>query len=152
MDNNNTKFENEILSKGYLVYTCEGDSMMPLLCQHKDIVVIKKITEPLKKYDTVLYKRPTGAYVLHRIIKVLGLGQYEIVGDNRYYSEKVPEEWIIGILSEVIKDGRHISVDSDEYKSYVKKVARQRLKLKIKRYPRAIKRRIAKLFRIGRKD
>lgn len=142
-----TKFENEIQSKGYIVFPNEGDSMMPLLREHKDIMVIKKITEPLKKYDAVLFKRPNGAYVLHRIVKVCGLGKYMIAGDNRWFSEPIPEEWIIGILSEVIKDGRHISVESDEYKSYVKKVPRRRFVLKIIHYRQAIIRKIKKILK-----
>ena len=143
-----TKFENEIESKGYIVYTNEGDSMMPLLRQHRDIMVIRKVTEPLKKYDAVLFKRPNGAYVLHRIIKVCGLGRYRIAGDNRCFSEIVPEEWIIGILSEVIKDGRHISVESEEYKAYLKKVPWHRFKLKLLHYPQAV---IGKIKRILRR-
>ena len=146
-----TKFENEIQSKGYIIYTNEGDSMMPLLRQHRDIMVIRKITEPLKKYDAVLFKRPNGAYVLHRIIKVCGLGQYRIAGDNRHFAETVPEEWIIGILSEVIKDGRHISTQSDEYKAYLKKVPIHRFKLKLRHFPRAffgkVKRVLRRLFK-----
>lgn len=141
-----TKFENEIESKGYIVYTNVGDSMMPLLRQNKDLMVIRKITEPLKKNDAVLFKRPNGAYVLHRIIKVCGLGQYRIAGDNRSFSEIVPEEWIIGILTEVIKDGRHISVESDEYRDYVRKVPYHRLKLKCLHYPQALKRKIKRVF------
>ena len=142
-----TKFEDEIQEKGYIVYTNVGDSMMPLLREHRDIMVIRKITEPLKKYDTVLFKRPNGAYVLHRIIKVCAPGQYSIAGDNRAFSEIVPEEWIIGILSEVIRDGRHISVESDEYKAYVKKVPLHRLRLKIKPYPQAAKRKLKRVLK-----
>ena len=141
------KFENEIQSKGYIVYTNEGDSMMPLLREHRDIMVIRKVTEPLKKYDAVLFKRPTGAYVLHRIVKVCGLGLYRIAGDNRAFSELVPEEWIIGILSEVIRDGRHVSVESDEYKAYLKKVPRHRFKLKIRHCLRAVINKIKRIFR-----
>ncbi len=141
-----TKFENEIESKGYIIYTNEGDSMMPLLRQHRDIMVIRKITEPLKKNDAVLFKRPNGAYVLHRIVKVRGLGTYIIAGDNRPFSEKVPEEWIIGILSEIIKDGRHISVESDEYKAYLKKVPMRRFKITVLWYWSILKRKIKKMI------
>lgn len=141
-----TKFENEIESKGYIIYTNVGDSMMPLLRQNKDLMVIRKITEPLKKNDAVLFKRPNGAYVLHRIIRVCGLGQYRIAGDNRSFSEIVPEEWIIGILAEVIKDGRHISAESEEYKAYVRKVPMHRLKLKLQHYPQAVKRKITRVL------
>ena len=141
------KFENVIQSKGYIVYTNEGDSMMPLLREHRDIMVIRKITDPLKKYDVVLFKRPNGAYVLHRIVKVCGLGQYRIAGDNRYFSEIVPEEWIIGILTEVIRDGNHISVESNEYKLYLKKIPMHRFKLKILYYLHAVVRIIKKVLR-----
>lgn len=133
-----TKFEDELNSKGYIVFTNEGDSMMPLLREHRDILVIRKIEEPLKKYDAVLFKRPNGAYVLHRIIRVCGSGKYRIAGDNRWFSEIVPKEWIIGILKEVVRDGEHISVESDEYKAYVKKVPWQRFRLKLRHFPRAV--------------
>ena len=142
-----TKFENEIQEKGYIVYTNVGDSMMPLLRQNKDLMVIRKITEPLKKNDAVLFKRPNGAYVLHRIIRVCGSGQYRIVGDNRSFPETVPEEWIIGILTEVIKDGRHISVESDEYKRYLKTVPWHRFGLKMRHYPRAVMGKIKRVLR-----
>ena len=142
-----TNFENEIERKGYIVYTNVGISMMPLLRQNKDLMVIRKITEPLKKNDAVLFKRPNGAYVLHRIVKVCGLGQYRIVGDNCAFPETVPEEWIIGIMTEVIKDGRHISVDSEEYKAYLKKVPWHRLKLKMRYFPRAVIRKIKSVLR-----
>ena len=125
------KFEDELQRRGYIVYTNEGDSMMPLLRQHRDVMVIRSITAPLKKYDAVLFKRPNGAYVMHRIVRVCGKGKYRIAGDNRRFSETVPEEWIIGILSEVIRDGRRLSVESDEYKKYLKKVPRHRFRLKM---------------------
>ena len=131
------KFEDEINSKGYIAFTNVGDSMMPLLREHRDIMVICKITEPLKKYDAVLFKRPNGAYVLHRIVRVCGAGKYRIAGDNRAFAETVPEEWIIGVLKEVVRDGRHISVESDEYKAYVKKVPWHRFRLKLRNFPRA---------------
>lgn len=141
-----TKFENEIQKNGYIVFTSQGDSMMPLIHQHKDILLIRKITEPLKKYDTVLFKRPDGTYVLHRIIKLCGLGRYSIVGDNRLKAETVPEEWIIGILSEIIRDKKHISVESEEYKAYLKKLPLRRFKLKIQRLVTLLKRKLKKIF------
>ena len=141
-----TKFEDEIERKGYIVYINEGDSMMPLLREQRDIMVIRKITEPLRKYDAVLFKRPSGAYVLHRIVKVCG-DTYRIVGDNRIFPESVPREWIIGILKEVIKDGRHISVESEEYKAYLKKVPWHRFKLKMRYFPRVVMGKIKRVLR-----
>lgn len=137
-----TTFEEEIQRRGFIAYTNVGDSMMPLLRQHRDVMVIRKITEPLKKNDAVLFKRPDGAYVLHRIIRVCGDGQYRIAGDNRAFSELVPEEWIIGILTEVIKDGRHIYSDSAEYRAYVKRLPLHRFVLKWQSFHKRLRKKL----------
>ena len=147
MSTDKQSIEEVLRDKGYIVYTNEGDSMMPLLQQHRDLMVIHQITKPPKKNDAVLFKRPNGAYVLHRIIKVCKHGNYRIAGDNRSFSELIPKEWIIGILLEVIRDGRHISVDSEEYKAYLKKVPMHRFKLKLKQLPSGIKRMIRKIIK-----
>ncbi|MCQ2426094.1 MAG: S24/S26 family peptidase [Lachnospiraceae bacterium] len=145
-----TKFENEIQKSGYLVFTNEGDSMMPLLREHRDIVVIRRPEDTPKKNDVVLFKRPDGSYALHRIVKCCGLGQYRIVGDNRTKAETVFEEWIIGILTEIIKDGKHLTVESDEYRAYMKKLPFNRFKLRIRTFFGKIGSGLAKLF--GRKQ
>ena len=134
-----TRFEDEIRRKGYIAYTNEGDSMMPLLRQHRDVMVIRKLTEPPKKNDAVLFKRPDGAYVLHRIIKVCGMGMYRVCGDNRDYAEPVPEEWIIGILTEIIRDGQHITMQDPSYLQYMKKLPARRFRLKLRHYLKKIK-------------
>ncbi|MBO5459461.1 MAG: S24/S26 family peptidase, partial [Lachnospira sp.] len=79
-------FESELDKHGFLIYTNVGDSMMPLLRQHHDLIVIKKTTGRLKKYDVPLYKRDSGQYVLHRILNVRK-NDYVICGDNRYNRE-----------------------------------------------------------------
>lgn len=140
------KFENEIQKNGFLVYTNVGDSMMPLLREHRDLIVISRITEPLKKNDVVLFKRPDGSYALHRIVKRCGLGQYRIVGDNRVKAETVMEEWIIGILTEIIKDGRRVTVESEEYLAYVKKLPSARFRLRLKLRFGGLIRKIKRIF------
>ena len=62
----------EVLEKdGKLIYRNVGTSMLPLIRENRDLIIIeKKGRERLKKYDVVLYKRANGQYVLHRIIKV----------------------------------------------------------------------------------
>ena len=134
-----TNFETEIRRSGYIVYTNKGDSMMPLLRQDRDLLVIRAVTAPLKKNDVVLFKRENGAYVLHRIIKVCGMGMYRICGDNRDYAEPVPEEWIIGILTEIIRDGQHITMQDPSYLQYMKKLPARRFRLKLRHYFKKIK-------------
>lgn len=134
-----TNFETEIRRSGYIVYTNKGDSMMPLLRQDRDLLVIRAVTAPLKKNDVVLFKRENGAYVLHRIIKVCGMGMYRVCGDNRDYAEPVPEEWIIGILTEIIRDGQHITMQDPSYLQYMKKLPARRFRLRLRHYLKKIK-------------
>ncbi len=154
-----TTFEQELQEKGILVYTNVGDSMMPLIEQGKDVIVIKRPSEwdnidigestakLLKKYDVPLYKRDTGEYVLHRVLKVRK-NDYIICGDNRFWREEgISDRHILGILSEVIKEGRTISVESEEYKKFVKKHLRKHWKFyNLKRVRNKIVREIKKLI------
>ena len=64
-----TRFEDIIDRDGRLIYTNVGDSMMPLIRQDRDLLIIEKPDGRLKKYDVPLYKRDNGQYVLHRILK-----------------------------------------------------------------------------------
>ena len=60
---------NIVNTKGYYCATVHGYSMYPLLCNHRDSVYIEKANS-YKKYDVVLFERPNGKLVLHRIIKI----------------------------------------------------------------------------------
>lgn len=103
-----TSIEQEIADNGWLVYTNVGNSMMPLIEQSKDLVVIKKVDRELKKGDAVLFKRVNGSLVLHRVIHVHdndGARSYDMCGDNQSGLERgVSEDQIIGILDKVIKN------------------------------------------------
>lgn len=116
---NKSTFEEEINRTGNLVYTNVGDSMKPLIRQGKDLIVIEKVNGRLKKYDVPLYKRDSGQYVLHRILKVRE-NDYVICGDNRWQREYgITDRHIIGVLTAVIRDGKTLSADSIKYRLYV---------------------------------
>ncbi len=113
----NSTFEDVIKKQGRLVYTNVGDSMYPFI-RPRDLLVIEKAEKPLKKYDVPLYKRDSGKYVLHRIIKVKN-GEYRICGDNRPFVERgITDKHIIGVLTEIIREGQTISVYSSDYRFY----------------------------------
>ena len=79
---------------------------------------VKYSNRRLKKMDVPLYKRKSGQYVLHRIVKV-NSNDYVIRGDNTYYNETgIRDDQILGVLSGVIRDGKEISVNSFSYKLY----------------------------------
>ena len=113
-----SSFEEELDKKGILVYTNKGNSMYPLIRQGKDVLIIKKCNTRLKKMDVPLYKRESGQYVVHRIIKV-NENDYVIRGDNTYSNETgIRDDQILGVLSGVIRSGKEISVNSFGYKLY----------------------------------
>lgn len=112
-------FEEYLEKNGTLAYTNVGVSMMPLLRQGRDVMVIRrKGPQRCRKYDAVLFKRRNGQYVLHRVVKVLESGYY-IIGDNCVAGEYVQEDQILGILTEVVRSNRTIRVTDRKYLAYV---------------------------------
>ncbi len=115
----NSTFEKELKEKGYLVYHNVGDSMMPLIKQGRDLMVLESIKRPVKKYDAVLYKSEDGRYIMHRIIGKNDSG-FILRGDNRYENEYgIKNEQILALLTAVIRDGKEIKCESLKYKFYV---------------------------------
>lgn len=124
---------------GYHLSTIVGDSMMPLLRNRIDMVKVIPVEGMLKRYDLPLYKRPTGEYVLHRIVKVKK-NHYVICGDNRFNREKVPFNWIVGVAETIYKDDKEISINDPQYKAYVKKICKTY-------WPRRISNKLKKLVK-----
>lgn len=115
-----SSFEEEIQGRGCLLYRSEGDSMLPLIRQGRDLVLISQKPEGrLKKYDVPLYKRDSGQYVLHRILKVRE-NDYVLCGDNRWQRETgISDRHMIGVLTAVIRDGKKLPVTALRYRLYV---------------------------------
>jgi hypothetical protein len=115
-----TNFEQELETHGSIIYTNRGVSMLPLLRQDRDILVIEKRGEErCRKYDAVLFKRDNGQYILHRILKLLD-GGYYIVGDNCAEGELVREDQVLGVLRSVRRNGKTIQVTDPGYRFYVR--------------------------------
>ena len=108
METPKTTFEEILARDGQLVYTNVGDSMLPLIRQGRELLVIKPKTGRLKKYDIPLYRRDSGQYVLHRILKVRP-DDYVICGDNRWSREYgITDRHVVGVLTAIIRDGQEI--------------------------------------------
>lgn len=115
---NKSCFEEVLARDGRLFYTNVGDSMMPLIKQGRDLLVIEKPTGKPKKYDIPLYRRDSGQYVLHRILKVRKK-DYIICGDNRWSREYgITDRHIIGILKAIVRDGKEISMTDWQVRLY----------------------------------
>ena len=112
-------FEEILTRDGRLIYSSVGDSMWPLIRQGRDLLVIERLPGRLKKYDVPLYRRDSGQYVLHRVLKVRE-NDYVICGDNRWHRETgITDRHILGVLTAVIRDGKELSITDWRYQLYV---------------------------------
>lgn len=96
----------------------QGVSMRPLLYQGKTHVILQPLDRELKPGDLPIYQRPSGVYVIHRLIRI-GEDHYYTRGDNCMSGEKIPKDWVIGIVTEIFRKGKNISVTGRGYRAYV---------------------------------
>ena len=119
MPENVKTIEEVLLETGKYIGPTVGTSMLPMLKNRRDTIVVKAKTERLKPLDVALYKRGN-LYILHRVLKVTDTG-YIIRGDNCYYDEIVPEEDVIGVLTEFFRKKTHYYCTDEKYLKYAKK-------------------------------
>ena len=113
-----TVMDSVINTGGEFKMISRGTSMLPMLRDGVDTVVVVKANTPLKIGDVPLYIRENGEYVLHRIIKVRKDG-YVLRGDNQTVSEyPICENQIVGVLTAYIKDGKRIECTDLKYRIY----------------------------------
>ena len=85
-----------------------GNSMSPFLVNQRDVIYLSKINRKLKKGDLVLYRRLSGQYVVHRIVKVKKSGYY-LAGDNQIAIEgPILDKQIFGLVTKVKRKGKWI--------------------------------------------
>lgn len=89
-----------------------GSSMFPFLHHRRDTVYLSKVTEPLKAGDMILYRRLTGQYVLHRIVRA-ERGRYVLLGDRQTVMEPgIRDSQILAVVTAVRRDGKLLKPDS----------------------------------------
>ena len=108
----------EQLAAGRTVrFSPRGTSMLPMIRQGIDSVVLSPLPERLKKYDLPLYQRDNGQYVLHRIVKA---GQtYTCIGDNQFEEEMgLRDDQMIAVVTAFDRNGQNHSVAELSYRAY----------------------------------
>lgn len=108
----------ERLAAGQSVkFSPRGVSMLPMLRQGIDSVVLSPLPERLKKYDLPLYRRDDGSYVLHRVVAA---GEtYTCMGDNQFTPEPgLRQDQMIAVVTEFTRGEQLVSVNDPAYQVY----------------------------------
>ncbi len=119
MSENRRSIEQVLKETGKYIGPTVGGSMLPMLKNRRDTIVVVAKTERLKPLDVALYKRGEG-YILHRVLTVTDTG-YIIRGDNCYYDEIVQENAVLGVLTEFFRKDKHYFCTDEGYLRYVHK-------------------------------
>lgn len=83
-----------------------GSSMYPFLRHRRDTVYLSKVKAPLRVGDMILYRRLSGQYVLHRIVRA-GQGRYDLLGDRQTVIEPgIRDSQILAVVTAVRRDGK----------------------------------------------
>lgn len=83
-----------------------GYSMNPFLAPGRDTVYLSKVKCPLKRGDMILYRRRSGAYILHRIYRVDG-ETFTLVGDAQTMLEPgIAPDQVLAVVSAVRRKGK----------------------------------------------
>lgn len=83
-----------------------GSSMSPFLVHLRDTVYFRRPDRPLRAGDIVFYRRDSGQYVMHRILRACG-GVYDLAGDAQTQLERgVRRDQIFAIITRVKRKGR----------------------------------------------
>ena len=83
-----------------------GNSMSPFLVHGRDTVYLSRLDRPAKRGDVLLYKRESGAYILHRVYKV-EKDSCTMVGDAQTQLEQgIRQDQIIAIMTSALRKGK----------------------------------------------
>lgn len=112
----------EVLASGgeFRIYP-RGTSMLPLIVQERDSVVLKRcFTVPAKRHDIAFYRRKNGQFVLHRVMKICKDGTYVMCGDNQTELEVgIEPSQIIAYTAKIYRKDKQVNLDGAGYTAYV---------------------------------
>ena len=108
----------ESLQSGQSIrFSPRGVSMLPMIRQGIDTVVISPVVEKLRKYDIPLYKRDDGKYVLHRVVGVSNT--YTCIGDNQFVRESgIRHDQLVAVVTAFYRGEKACSVKHPLYRIY----------------------------------
>lgn len=110
-------FREQLETGNKVRFSPQGVSMLPMLRQGIDSVVLSPLPERLSKYDLPLYRRDNGQYLLHRVVEA---GEtYTCMGDNQFIPEPgLDHSQMIALVTSFYRGSREISVTDPGYRFY----------------------------------
>ncbi len=116
--NSQSSYQSVLNEKGFIVVNITGTSMLPLLKENRNTVLLIKPNRPIRKKDVLLYKRLDGTFVLHRLLKIKN-NSYVMCGDHQWQLEyNVQKNQIIGVMEGYYRKEKYISIASKMYRIY----------------------------------
>lgn len=97
--------------------TVTGRSMLPLFRSHRDSVELVPVSGRQKKGRIILYRRASGQFVLHRIVKLTATG-YILCGDNEANPEPVDHDQLLAVVDGYTRKGKTCSLNRWSYRIY----------------------------------
>ena len=117
LDNLMPLFRERLAAGQKVKFSPRGISMLPMLRQGIDSVVLSPLPGKLKKYDLPLYQRDDGHFVLHRIVDVGDT--YTCIGDNQFLLEPgVEYGQVLALVTAFYRGDRKWRVTSPVYRAY----------------------------------
>lgn len=105
---------------GSVTFTPNGTSMLPMLRDGEDVVVLSKPKGRLHLFDVALYRRDNGQYVLHRVIDFCRDGSYVMCGDNQFAKEKgIRDDQVIAVMTGFCRKGVPYAPVYFRYRAYI---------------------------------
>lgn len=107
------------LERGSASLTVTGNSMYPTLRDRLDSVTLTRPESPPGKHDLILFRRDSGEYILHRIVKVTPEG-YLCCGDNQWETEPVQPDQVLALVTHIVRSGRFFHSGDPRYQRWVR--------------------------------
>ena len=109
----------ELEKHGFYLSVPRGISMWPMIRNRQDVIEIRTLKEPAKRYDVVLYIRGEEQGVIHRVLRVRET-DYIIAGDNCWQKEYVAHDQVKGIAVRFYRNGKWYDVNHKGYRLYAR--------------------------------
>ena len=110
----------EILAqRSYLRFKARGQSMRPFIHSGDALLIEPRDGAKLKIGDVILYRRPSGTYVVHRLIKKNGSAVLITKGDSlNYYDASIPAEQVMGRVIQIEGRGRLLRLQAGPSRAF----------------------------------